>query len=133
MTRYVIDARTAIELARSAAVIPEEHLLVAPGLIRSQVLDLLYQSFRRGGLSSADGRRVLQRFAELRIRLLGDRVSRATAWKLAEDLGWDETADAEYLAVTQLQADALIALDPALAERAKGIVPLATLAELLPA
>ena len=35
--------------------------------------------------------------------------------------------DAEYLAIAKLQADALITVNPALATKAKGIVPLAEL------
>jgi len=131
MTRYVIDAAAAIELARSGSTVPPRHQLVAPSLLRSQALDILYRAYRRGELSSSEGRKLLETFAGMRIRLLGDRVSRSTAWKIAEQLGWDDTADAEYLAVTRLQADALIALDPALAERALGVVPLAALDELL--
>jgi len=130
MTRFVIDAPAAIELARSEAQLPDEHRLVAPSLLRSQVLDRLYRASRGGELTSAEGRRLLERFAGMPIRLLGDRVSRSTAWKIAERLGWDDTADAEYLAVTQLQADALIALDPDLAQRAAGVVPLATISQL---
>jgi predicted nucleic acid-binding protein len=131
MTRFVIDAPTAIELARSGAVVPSAHRLVAPSLLRSQVLDGLYRSTRAGEQTAAEGRRLLEVFAGMPIRLLGDRVSRATAWKIAEEQGWDGTADAEYLAVTRLQGDALIALDPELAARASGIVPLRPLAELL--
>lgn len=61
------------------------------------------------------------------MRLLGDRVSRRTAWRIAREQGWETTYDAEYLAVTELQADALITIDPALAAKAQGIVPLADL------
>ena len=61
------------------------------------------------------------------MRLLGDRVSRRTAWRIAREHRWDAIGDAEYLAVTLLQADALIALDELLARRAIGIVPLASL------
>ena len=131
MTRFTIDAATALDLARSGAVIPDEHQLVAPSLLRSHVLDSLYRTTRRGELSPAEGRRLLEVFAGMPIRLLGDRVSRSTAWKIAEELDAEDTADAEYLAVTRLQADALIALDPALAERARGVVPVATLSDLL--
>jgi predicted nucleic acid-binding protein len=42
------------------------------------------------------------------MRLLGDRVSRRTAWKIAREHGWETTYDAEYLAVAKLQADALV-------------------------
>ncbi len=64
------------------------------------------------------------------MRLLGDRVSRRTAWKIAREEGWDTTYDAEYLAVTKLQADALVTVNPALAAKAKGLVPLAQLEAL---
>lgn len=59
------------------------------------------------------------------MRLLGDRVSRGTAWKIAREHDWDTTYDAEYLAVTRLQADALVTIDPSLATRARDVVPLA--------
>ena len=59
------------------------------------------------------------------IRLLGDGVLRRRAWDIAERLGWASTYDAEYLALTQLQGDAFITLDPDLARRAEGVVPLA--------
>jgi predicted nucleic acid-binding protein len=40
------------------------------------------------------------------------------------------TYDAEYLALTQLQADAFVTLDKELARRAKEVVPLATIAAI---
>ena len=127
MTRYVIDAAAAIAIARDQTVIAAEHSLVAPSLLRSQVLSILYRAVRAGELSAQEGKVLLDRVTEIKIRLLGDRVSRGTAWRIAEELGWSDTPDAEYLAVTRLQADALIALDPALATRARGAVPLATI------
>ena len=127
MTRYVIDPATAIEIARGQVKVAAGNSLVAPSLLRSQVLSILYRAVRAGELTPEEGRALLERVTELKIRLLGDRVSRGTAWRIAEQLGWDDTADAEYLAVTRLQADALIALDPELATRARGVVPLATI------
>ena len=64
------------------------------------------------------------------IRLLGDAVLRRRAWDLAERLGWAETYDAEYVALTQLQADAFVTLDAELARRGEGIVPTATVEAL---
>ena len=125
MTRYVIDPAAAIEIARRPVPVAAEHSLVAPSLLRSQVLSILYRAVRAGELTPQEGRALLERVTELKIRLLGDRVSRGTAWRIAEELGWDDTADAEYLAVTRLQADALIALDPRLARLADGVVPAA--------
>ena len=72
----------------------------------------------------------LARVNKLPIRLLGDAVLRRLAWKLADQLGWAGTYDAEYLALTQLQADAFVTLDKELARRAKEVVPIATIAAI---
>ena len=66
----------------------------------------------------------------LRIRLLGDRVLQNAAWKVAEQLGWSDTFDAEYVALTQLQADALITLDGQLAHAVKDVVSVAPIEAL---
>ena len=63
----------------------------------------------------------------MKIRLLGDAVLRRVAWRIADQLGWAETYDAEYVALTQLQADAFITLDEDLARRAAGVVSTATI------
>jgi predicted nucleic acid-binding protein len=59
------------------------------------------------------------------MRLLGDRVSRRTAWQIARQHDWDTLRDAEYLAVARLQADALVTVDPRLAAAATDVVPVA--------
>ncbi|MET0693783.1 MAG: hypothetical protein ABWY56_07620 [Propionibacteriaceae bacterium] len=130
MTRYVIDAPTLIHLVTTQRPISPGHQLVAPNLIRSQALALLLQSVRRGELTEPEALQLHDRLTELKLRLLGDRVSRRTAWKIAREQDWDTTSEAEYLAVTRLQADALVTIDPELAARAQGIVPLAALEDL---
>ena len=52
------------------------------------------------------------------------------AWRIANEHGWDTLRDAEYLAVTRLQADALVTVDPGLAAKAENIVPVAPLKAL---
>ncbi|GAB3574083.1 hypothetical protein GCM10027406_03600 [Leifsonia lichenia] len=126
----MIDAPAALDLAERAAAVDPSHSLVAPALLKSQVLSALYQAVARGALSKADASRRLDHLRGLRIRYLSDRVSQATAWKVADALGLHDTLSAEYIAVTQLQADALIALDPALAAAADGLVRVASPAEL---
>jgi predicted nucleic acid-binding protein len=130
MTRFAIDLPTAMRLLQDDVAIPTQHSLVGPNLLRSQALSELYRSVRSGGRSPDEGRELLERLAALKIRLLGDRVSRAVAWQIADQLGWDDTTDAEYLAVAKLQSDALVALDPALRDAADGIVPLADFEDL---
>lgn len=132
MTRYGIDALTAVRLVREGVVVSGEHQLVAPNLLRSQALSLIYRSVRRGETSASDARLELDGITTMRIRLLGDRVSRATAWKLASQFDWDDTANAEYVAVAQLQADALVTGNAELARAIAGVVEVAPYEALLP-
>ena len=131
MTRYVIDAEVAIRLARDKAVVRGEHQLVAPTLIRSQVLTRLYQAVRRGEMAREDAARHLDYVRALRLRLLGDRVLQSVAWRVADQLGWADTYAAEYVAPTQLQADALVTFDTKLARAVKDLVTVAPIEALL--
>lgn len=54
-----------------------------------------------------------------------------TAWQVAEQLGLAGTFDAEYVAVTRLQADALVTLDERLTAALAGVVPLASWDDLV--
>jgi predicted nucleic acid-binding protein len=125
MIKYVIGPDVALRLAYEEAVIPNIYQLLAPTLLRSQLLSLLYQSVRQGEMTKQDADRQLNYVRGLRIRLLGDRVLQGVAWKIADQLGWSDTYNAEYIALTQLQADAFITLDEELASAVKGLVMLA--------
>ena len=125
MTRYVIDAPTLLHLVAEGVEVSPEHQLVAPNIIRSQALSLLLAGVRQGDITEAVALQRHERLTELKMRLLGDRVSRRTAWRIALDNGWETTFDAEYLAVAKLQADALVTIDAELATKADGVVPLA--------
>ena len=127
MARYVIGPDVALQLARVEAIIPDEHQILAPTLLRSQVLSLLYQSVRRGEMTKKDADRLLTYVRGLGIRLLGDRVLQNVAWKVADQLGWPDTFTAEYIALTQLQADAFITLDAQLARAVQEIVTTASI------
>lgn len=131
MTRYAIDAGVAVRLLREGVAVRDRHQLVGPNLLRSQALSILFRAVRSGELTADEGRALLEGLAALKIRLLGDRVSRAVAWKLADQLGWDDTARAEYVAVAQLQADAFVTLDEQLARAVYGLVPLASFEALI--
>jgi hypothetical protein len=126
MTRFAVDADVALRLIAGGVSVTPEHSLVGPAVLRSHALAKLYAQVREGTLDERTGRARLEQVASMKIRLLGDRVSRATAWRIAVEQGWDDPVRAEYLAVAVLQADALITEDPTLAAaaRARG-VPLA--------
>ncbi|WP_127507659.1 hypothetical protein [Actinoplanes solisilvae] len=131
MARYVIDAPTLLHLVVDALAVDPAHRLVAPNAIRSEAMQLLLADAQQGSRTDREAMLLHDRMTELKIRLLGDRVSRATAWRLARQLNWPTLRDAEYLAVTRLQADALITIDPHLAARAKDIVPVEPLTALV--
>ena len=131
MTIFVIDAPVAIDLATSGAAIPSEHSLAAPTLLRSQVLALVYGSVRHGEIDERTGRKVLDDIRRLRIRLLGDRSLQDHAWRIAAKLNWPDTYQAEYIALTQLQADALATADPQLAAAARTFVQAVPSADIL--
>lgn len=123
--RYVIGPDVALRLAQEEVRIRSEHQLLAPTLLRSQIVSLLYQAVRHGALSPQDAERRLAYVRGLRLRLLGDRVLQKVAWQIAEQLGWADTLTAEYIALTQLQADAFITLDEQLSRAVQGVVTVA--------
>ena len=130
MTRFVVDAGVVIHLVTERIEVASGHELVAPTLIRSQVLSTLHESVARGDVAPDVALRHLHAAWRLRIRLLGDAVLRRRAWDLATRLGWAETYAAEYVALTQLQADAFVTLDPELASAAAAVVKVEPIAAL---
>jgi predicted nucleic acid-binding protein len=130
MTRFVIGPDVALRLAQEGATVPSEHELLAPTLMRSQLLALLYRAVQGGEMDRGTADEHLDFVRGLRIRLLGDRVLQRVAWTMAERLGWPDTLDAEYVALTRLQADALVTLDARLATAAEAQVAVAPFAAL---
>ena len=127
MTRFVVDAGVVIHLASAGTEASSEHELLAPTLLRSQTLAALHEAVHRGDVPANDARDQLARIGRMPIRLLGDAVLRRRAWELADQLGWASTFDAEYIALTQLQADAFVTLDSDLARSVGGLVETASI------
>jgi indolepyruvate ferredoxin oxidoreductase alpha subunit len=122
VTRFVVDCATLLRIADGEIEVASEHQLVAPTLVRSQALAALYEAARRGEISAADGIERVTRINSLKVRFLGDKVLQRKAWKIAEELGWETTFDAEYVALTQLQADAFVTSDSDLARAVSSLV-----------
>lgn len=130
MARYVVDAGVVIHLVTEHIEVADRHTLLAPTLLRSQVLSQLHEAVARGDITKDDGLARLRAAWALPIRLLGDAVLRRRAWDIATRLGWADTYAAEYLALTQLQAESLVTLDDDLTHRAAGVVSFATVDDL---
>jgi predicted nucleic acid-binding protein len=127
MTKFVVDASAVLHLASEGVKVRVTHKLLAPTLLRSQTLSALHEAVQRGEIPADVARDRHARIRRMRIRLLGDAVLQRRAWDLADQLGWASTYDAEYVALTQLQADAFITLDAKLARRVEGIVATASI------
>lgn len=122
MTRFVVHANAVLHLASEGVEVSDAHELLAPTLLRSQTLSALHEAVQRGEIQAEVARDRLARIQRMSIRLLGDAVLRRRAWEVADQLGWASTYDAEYVALTQLQADAFVTLDGELARSVEGIV-----------
>ena len=133
VTRFVVDCETLLRIAAGETEVAAEHTLVAPTLVRSQALSALYEAARRGEISAAEGIERVTRINSMKVRFLGDKVLQRTAWKVADKLGWETTYEAEFVALTQLQADVFVTSDGDLARAVSGLVETATIEALRPA
>ena len=131
VTRFVVDCGVVLHLASERIEVSAEHELLAPTLLRSQTLSALHEAVQRGEIEDEVARERLAHVQGMPIRLLGDAVLRRRAWEVANQLGWATTFDAEYVALTLLQADALVTLDGELARAIDGIVETAPIDALL--
>ncbi len=129
MKRYVVDAGVVLHLLEHGADVSGCKLL-APTLVRSQVLSLLHEAVYAGELDESTAKGRLARLSEIPMRLLGDSRLRRRAWDVADELGLASTYVAEYVALTQLQGDAFVTLDKDLGRSLSDLVPLATVDEL---
>jgi predicted nucleic acid-binding protein len=127
VTRFVVDPSAVLHVADKQLEVSDQHELLAPTLLRSQTLSILHEAVHRGELTADVALDRLERIWRMRIRLLGDAVLRRRAWEVAERMGWDDTYNAEYVALTQLQADAFVTRDAKLARSLKGIVATASI------
>ena len=126
MTRFVVDCDTLLRIAAGEIEVAAEHQLVAPTLVRSQALSALYEAARRGEISAAEGLERVTRMNSLKVRFLGDKVLQRTAWRIADRLGWETTYDAEFVALTQLQADVFVTSYRDVARAVSGLVETAS-------
>jgi indolepyruvate ferredoxin oxidoreductase alpha subunit len=130
VTRFVVDCETLLRIAAGEIEVAAQHKLVAPTLVRSQALSALYEAARRRELSTAEGLERVTRINSLKVRFLGDKVLQRTAWRVADQLGWETTYDAEFVALTQLQADVFVTSDGDLARGVSGLVETAPIEAL---
>src|SRR3954452_21441838 len=87
MSRFVVHISAVLALAEREAEVSAEHELLAPTLVRSQVLSALHEAVHRGELDGEAAKRRLAWVNGQRLRLLGDAVLRRGAGAIADEPG----------------------------------------------
>jgi predicted nucleic acid-binding protein len=114
----VVDASLAIELsldrigeqARDAL---GEDQLIAPALLWSEVPSVISELGYRNEITRELADQAFDRFISGKVGITEERPAglTRTAWRLARELGWAKTYDAEYIALAQIARCRLVTLD----------------------
>jgi predicted nucleic acid-binding protein len=127
----VLDASVVVaECTTAAPLSTYRDELVAPPLLWSEVRSSLHEAAFRGEISRTLAREAHERLsrapvAERRHRRLGEE-----AWRIADELGWARTYDAEYVALAALLGCPLVTLDARLRRGAGRLAAIVGPAEL---
>ncbi|MBI4729244.1 MAG: type II toxin-antitoxin system VapC family toxin [Acidobacteria bacterium] len=85
--------------------------LVAPPLLWSEVPSVLHEQVWRRAVPEPVARAALERLIEAPVSPKRPAGLLREAWRVADELGWAKTYDAEYVALARLQRCPLLTLD----------------------
>ena len=85
--------------------------LIAPPIMWSEARSTLHAALWRGELNATHAWASHERLVEAPIALRSPRRLGEEAWRVAEELGWARTYDAEYVALARLVGCRLVTLD----------------------
>jgi predicted nucleic acid-binding protein len=100
----------------------KEYDLVAPALLWSETLSALREATWRGALSEDLAEAAVGRLASLGVHEVGDPDLPARAYRIAKQLGWAKTYDAEYVALAEILKAPIFTRDLRLVRGAERVV-----------
>ncbi len=120
----VVDASVAVEasLAEDGFDLLRGQRLVAPPLLWSEVPSVLHEMRWRGEVTDALATLARDRLDHVAIQRRRPASLLSEAWRVADDLGWAKTCDAEYVALARLLDCPLLTLDARLQRCASRLV-----------
>ena len=120
----VVDASVALSaaLSRDGFARIEHHGLVAPPLMWSEALSALRELAWRGEISPAQAGATRDALLTARVGRRSPRSLYEEAWRVAAELGWAKTYDAEYVALARILRCRLLTRDERLRRGADRVV-----------
>jgi predicted nucleic acid-binding protein len=120
----VVDASAAIQacLAADGFALFGNERLSAPALLWSEASSVLHEMRARKEISANLADAAFERLLDAPIAVRSTNRLRREAWRVAEDLGWMKTYDAEYVALARIMKCRLLTVDARLRRGAGHLV-----------
>lgn len=128
----VVDASVAVAACLSADGFQplKDGDLIAPALMWSEARSTLHELVWRGEIAAADGLAARQALGGSSVRRADHELLGQEAWRLADELGWARTYDAEYVALALLLGCRVVTLDARLRRGADRLGVVVSVSEL---
>ena len=109
----VVDASVALRACGARGSFDElvDPELVAPPLMWSEARSSLHEALWRGDMQIEDAERTRERLERCPVARVDHDQLGEEAWRIADELGWAKTYDAEYVALARLLGCRLVTLD----------------------